>query len=143
MLNQISIMGRLVRDAELRYTKTGSAVANYTLAVERDFVNKDGKKDVDFIDCVVLGSAGEKLAKYLTKGRQILTVGRLQIVHWEDNNGTKHKQASVVVNRVYFCDSKRSLENADDKSEVMDAVDQENVFIPMDVSEIDADDLPF
>ena len=104
MLNQITIMGRLTRDPELRRTGTGTAVANFTLAVDRDFGKEE--KETDFIECVAWRQVGEFVSKYFTKGRMAVVSGRLQIRKWTDKDGNKRSTAEVVADNVYFGDSK-------------------------------------
>jgi len=109
MLNRIIIMGRLVRDVELRHTQSGTSVASFTLAVDRDFKNKDtGEKSTDFIDVVAWRSTAEFVSRYFTKGRMAVVEGRLQIRDWTDKDGGKRKSAEVVADNVYFGDSKQS-----------------------------------
>ena len=111
MLNHITIMGRLVRDPELRRTGSGIAVASFTVAVDRDFGGRDGgEKETDFIDCVAWRQTGEFVSKYFTKGRMIVVSGRLQIRSWTDKDGNKRRTAEVVADNVYFGDSKRDNE---------------------------------
>lgn len=108
MLNHITIMGRLTRDPELRHTGSGTAVASFTLAVDRDFAPKDGgEKETDFIDCVAWRNTGEFVSKYFSKGRMAVVSGRLQIRGWTDNEGNKRRSAEVVADHVYFADSKK------------------------------------
>ena len=108
MLNHIVIMGRLTRDPELRRTGTGTAVASFTLAVDRDFSSKDGgEKETDFIDCVAWRQTGEFVSKYFSKGRMAVVSGRLQIRGWTDKEGNKRRSAEVVADQVYFGDSKK------------------------------------
>lgn len=108
MLNHITIMGRLTRDPELRRTGSGIAVASFTVAVDRDFGNKDsGEKETDFIDCVAWRQTGEFVSKYFTKGRMIVVSGRLQIRPWTDKEGNKRRSAEVVADSCYFGDSKK------------------------------------
>ena len=108
MLNHITIMGRLVRDPELRRTGSGIAVASFTVAVDRDFGGRDGgEKETDFIDCVAWRQTGEFVSKYFTKGRMIVVSGRLQIRSWTDKDGNKRRTAEVVADNCYFGDSKR------------------------------------
>ena len=108
MLNHITIMGRLVRDPELRRTGSGIAVASFTVAVDRDFGGRDGgEKETDFIDCVAWRQTGEFVSKYFTKGRMIVVSGRLQIRSWTDKDGNKRRTAEVVAENCYFGDSKR------------------------------------
>ena len=108
MLNHIVIMGRLVRDPELRRTGSGIAVTSFSLAVDRDFgKNENGEKETDFIDCVAWRQTGEFVSKYFTKGRMAVVSGRLQIRSWTDKEGNKRRTAEVVADNVYFGDSKR------------------------------------
>ena len=111
MLNHITIMGRLTRDPELRRTGTGTAVASFTVAVDRDFGGRDGgERETDFIDCVAWRQTGEFVSKYFTKGSMIVVSGRLQIRNWNDKDGNKRRSAEVVADNVYFGESKRSSE---------------------------------
>ena len=108
MLNHTTIMGRLTRDPELRYTQSQTPVASFTLAVDRDFGGRDGgEKQTDFIDCVAWRQTAEFVSKYFTKGRMAVVSGRLQIRDWTDREGGKRRSAEVVVDNVYFGDSRR------------------------------------
>ena len=108
MLNHITIMGRLVRDPELRRTGSGVAVTSFTLAVDRDFgKNENGEKETDFIDCVAWRQTGEFVSKYFAKGRMAVVSGRLQIRPWTDKDGNKRRTAEVIADNVYFGDSRR------------------------------------
>lgn len=106
MLNHISIMGRLVRDPELRYTQSQTPVASFTLAVDRDF----GEKQTDFIDCVAWKQTAEFVHTYFAKGNMAAVSGRLQSRKWEDNSGGKRTNWEVVADHVYFGDTKRGTE---------------------------------
>ena len=105
MLNHITLMGRLTKDVEMRRTNSGTAVASFTLAVERDF-GQNGQKETDFIDCVAWGKTGEFAEKYFSKGKMMIASGRLQIRSWTDKNDNKRKNAEVVVENIYFGESK-------------------------------------
>ena len=108
MLNRIIIMGRLVRDPELRTTQSGIPVTSFTLAVDRDFKSRDnGEKSTDFIDVVAWRQTAEFVCKYFTKGRMAIAEGRLQIREWKDRDGNNRRTAEVVADNVYFGDSKR------------------------------------
>jgi single-strand DNA-binding protein len=108
MLNKIFIMGRLTRDPELRRTQTGTPVASFSLAVDRDFKDKStGERTTDFIDVVAWRQTGEFVSRYFTKGRMAVVEGRLQIRDWTDKDGNKRRSAEVVADQVYFGDSKR------------------------------------
>jgi len=109
MLNHITIMGRLTRDPELRYTQSQTPVASFTLAVDRDFSGRDGgEKQTDFIDCVAWRSTAEFVSKYFKKGSMAVASGRLQLRDWTDRDGGKRRSAEVVAENVYFGESKRS-----------------------------------
>lgn len=108
MLNKIVIMGRLTRDPELRQTGSGTSVASFTLAVDRDYSGRDGgEKETDFIDVVAWRHTAEFVDKYFSKGDMAAVVGRLQIRSWTDKDGNKRRSAEVVADSVYFGGSKR------------------------------------
>ena len=112
MLNHITIMGRLVRDPELKRTNSGVAVASFCVAVERDFPNKEtGEKETDFINCVAWRNNGEFVSKYFTKGSMIVVSGRLQIKKWTDRKEVNHYDAEIVAEDIYFGESKRDNSN--------------------------------
>ena len=112
MLNHIVIMGRMVRDPELRSTQSGTSVCSFTLACDRDFKSKDGgEKETDFIDCVAWRSTAEFVSKYFTKGRMAVASGRLQLRDWKDRDGNKRRSAEIVTDNVYFGDSKKEQES--------------------------------
>lgn len=108
MLNKIILMGRLTRNPELRQTGSGTPVASFTLAVDRDFKSQGGDKETDFIDIVAWRNTADFVSKYFSKGRMAIVEGRLQIRSWTDKDGNKRKAAEVVADNVYFGDSKKS-----------------------------------
>jgi single-strand DNA-binding protein len=113
MLNHIVIMGRLTRDVELRRTGSGIACANFTVAVDRDFADKQsGEKETDFIDCVAWRQTGEFVSKFFKKGSMIAVSGRLQIRSWTDKDGNKRRTAEVIADNCYFATSKKDQEGA-------------------------------
>lgn len=108
MLNRIVLMGRMVRDPELRRTQSGTPVSSFTLAVDRDFKDKQtGERATDFIDVVAWRQTGEFVSRYFSKGRMAVVEGRLQMRDWTDKDGNKRRSAEVVADQVYFGDSKR------------------------------------
>ena len=112
MLNHITIMGRLTRDPELRYTQNQTPVASFSVACERDFGSRDGgEKQTDFIDCVAWRKTAEFVSKYFHKGSMAVVSGRLQIRDWTDRDGNKRRSAEVVVDNIYFGESRRDSEN--------------------------------
>ena len=109
MLNHITLMGRLTRDPELRYTQSNTPVASFSLAVERDFGSREDRQ-TDFIDCVAWRSTAEFVSKYFQKGSMAVVSGRLQIRDWTDRDNNRRRSAEVVVDNIYFGESKRSRE---------------------------------
>ena len=107
MLNRIIVMGRMTRDPELRRTNSGTAVASFTVAVDRDFKSQSGEKETDFIDVVAWRNTAEFVSKYFSKGRMAVVEGRLQLRDWTDKEGNKRRTAEIVADSVYFGDSKR------------------------------------
>lgn len=108
MLNKIALMGRLTHDVELRHTQSQLPVANFSLAVDRDRKNEDGSKTTDFIDCVAWRGTAEFISKYFQKGSMAVVTGRLQMRDWTDNEGIKRRSAEVLVESIYFGESKRA-----------------------------------
>ncbi|GAB6137167.1 single-stranded DNA-binding protein [Halanaerobaculum tunisiense] len=111
MLNKVVLIGRLTDDPELRYTPSGTAVCNFTLAVERNFRNRDGEYDTDFIDIVVWRKQAENCANYLAKGRLAAAEGRLQIRSYETDQGQRRRVTEVVANSVQFLEYGDSSNN--------------------------------
>ncbi len=108
MLNSCTLMGRIVRDPELKHTGSGIAVTSFTIAVDRDFSGKDsGEKETDFVDIVAWRNTAEFVSKYFAKGRMAVVSGRLQMRKWTDKDGNKRTSAEVVAENVYFADSKK------------------------------------
>jgi len=116
MLNRIILMGRLVRDPELRHTQSGTAVASFTLAVDRDFKDRNGEKETDFVDIVAWRHTGEFVSKYFSKGRMAVVEGRLQMRDWTDKEGNKRRAYEVIAESVYFGDSRRAESGGDGPS---------------------------
>ena len=125
MLNRIIVMGRLVRDPELRHTQAGKAVTSFTLAVDRDFKGQNGEREVDFIDIVAWGNTAEFVCSYMGKGRLIAVEGRLQIREWTDRDGGKRRSAEVQADNVYFCDSRSAAKETDESTGGFEELDPE------------------
>lgn len=108
MLNRTILMGRLTRDPELRHTQSGTPVASFSLAVERDFKDKQtGEKATDFFDVIAWRNSAEFVSRYFTKGRMAVVEGRLQNRDWQDQDGNKRRSTEIIADNVYFGDSKR------------------------------------
>lgn len=108
MLNHIVLMGRLTRDPEMRTTASGTAVASFTLACDRDYKAEGGERETDFVDIVAWRGTAEFVSTYFRKGQMAVVSGRLQIRNWTDKEGNKRRSAEVVAENVYFGESKRS-----------------------------------
>ena len=113
MLNNAIVQGRLTKDVELRHTQSGTAVASFTLACERDIKDKEtGDRATDFIDCVAWGHTAEFAAKFFSKGRMAVVEGRLQKRVWKDKNGENRYNVEINANSIYFSDSKETAKAA-------------------------------
>ncbi len=129
-MNNVCLVGRLTKEPDLRYTQSGAAVSNFTLAVDRRF-KKEGQPDTDFIPIVTWQKTAEFAAKYFTKGMRVYVVGSIQTRSWEDQEGKKHYVTEVISNEVGFADGKKDSSNSGS-----------NDFIGGEVEHSD-DDLPF
>lgn len=139
MLNHVTIMGRLTRDPELRHTQSGTAVTSFTLAVDRDFKDKNsGETATDFIDIVAWRQTAEFVSRYFHKGRMAVVDGRLQTRSYQDRDGNKRTAVEVVSDHVYFGDSKKKeSEGNAPEDELPDTEGQQ--FAELD----DSSDFPF
>lgn len=102
MLNNVVLIGRATRDAELRYIPDGTPVAGFAIAVDRGFKKKDGTKDTDFFDIVIWRELAEICAKYVVKGMLVAIRGQLQSRTYEATDGNKRKVVEIVADRVEF-----------------------------------------
>ena len=110
MLNNISVMGRLTADPEVRQTPNGIPVCSFTIANDKDF-KRDGDAP-NWIDCVAWRNNAEFIGRYFKKGSLIVVTGSLQTRQYQDKNGNNRKVTEIVVNQQYFAESKRSAEEA-------------------------------
>jgi single-strand DNA-binding protein len=109
-MNKVILMGRLVRDPEVRYSQgeNATAVARYTLAVDRRFNRNNGEESADFIGCVAFGRAAEFAEKYLHKGTKLVVTGRIQTGSYTNKDGVKVYTTEVVVEEQEFAESKNA-----------------------------------
>ena len=105
-MNKAVLIGRLVRDPELRTTSSQTAVTTFTIAVDRRFKNASGERQADFISCVAWRQQAEFVARYFGKGNRIGVVGSIQTRNWEDKDGHNRTTTEVVVDEVEFVESK-------------------------------------
>ncbi|MDP4096447.1 single-stranded DNA-binding protein [Paenibacillus sp. P96] len=112
MLNRVILIGRLTRDPELRYTPSGVAVTQFTLAVDRPFSSQGGEREADFIPVVTWRQLAETCANYLRKGRLTAVEGRIQVRNYENNEGKRVYVTEVVADNVRFLESNREGGNS-------------------------------
>lgn len=144
MLNNVTLIGRLTRDPELRYTPAGVAVCQFTLAVDRPFKSQGGEKEADFIPVVVWRQLGETCANYLRKGRLAAVVGRIQVRNYENNEGRRVYVTEVIAEEVRFLDSGNNSGQSGQSQGRQSSNNNQDPFSddgkPIDISD---DDLPF
>lgn len=142
MLNNISLVGRLTKDVELRYTPSNVAVATFTLAVNRTFKNENGKREADFINCVMWRQQAENLANWAKKGALIGVTGRIQTRSYDNQQGQRVYVTEVVAETFQLLESKGQQGNQQGQrgQEQQQAPDFSRQGAPMDISD---DDLPF
>lgn len=140
-MNKVVLLGRLTKDIEVRYTESGTAVGNLTLAVKRRIKNTDGEYESDFINCVCWKETAETMNKYLKKGDQVLVEGRIQTRNFEDKDGNKRYATEVVIEHMDFVGSKKEqIPEAKEENPYKDM----SVKVEADQSiEISDSDLPF
>ena len=111
MINRVVLTGRLTKDPELKYTQSGTAVASFTVAVDRQYRNQAGEREADFINCVIWRKSAENLVNYTHKGRLVGVDGRLQTRNYENQQGQRVYVTEVVVDSFTLLDSKRDNQN--------------------------------
>lgn len=120
-MNRVVLVGRLTRDPEVRTLATGNSVASFTLAINRNFKNKEGNVDADFINISVFGRQAENVGKYVFKGSQVGVEGRIQTRSYDAQDGTKRYVTEVIADNVEFMGSARN--NNDNSAPVNAYVD--------------------
>ena len=115
-MNKATLLGRLTKDPELRYTNNNTPVASFTLAVNRRFSKPGEEKQADFINIIAWNKQGEFCSKYFKKGQQVVIVGRIQTMTWDDDKGVRRYVTEVVAEETYFADSKKEQPDAQDPS---------------------------
>lgn len=110
MINRVVLVGRLTKNPDLRYTQSGSAVASFTVAVERSFTNQNGDRDADFINCVMWRKAAENFANFTHKGSMVAVEGRLQTRSYENQQGVRVYVTEVVVDNFSLLETKAQSE---------------------------------
>lgn len=141
MLNNVSLVGRMTRDAELRYTASNQAVATFTLAVNRNFKSQNGEREADFINCVIWRQQAENLANWAKKGALVGITGRIQTRNYENQQGQRIYVTEVVADSFQLLESQKERGNQPQANSRPDFGRNESMNAnPMDISD---DDLPF
>ncbi|HEM3437908.1 single-stranded DNA-binding protein [Streptococcus suis] len=132
MINNVVLVGRMTRDAELRYTPSNQAVATFTLAVNRNFKNQDGEREADFINCVIWRQQAENLANWAKKGALIGVTGRIQTRSYDNQQGQRVYVTEVVAESFQLLESRGQQSNSQDglfgNSSPMDIQDEDLPF---------------
>ncbi|QIM46083.1 single-stranded DNA-binding protein [Streptococcus ruminicola] len=110
MINNVVLVGRMTRDAELRYTPSNQAVATFTLAVNRNFKNQNGEREADFINCVIWRQQAENLANWAKKGTLVGVTGRIQTRNYENQQGQRVYVTEVVADNFQILESRATRE---------------------------------
>ena len=111
MINNVTVVGRLTRAVDLRYTSNGTAYASFTLATDRDFKNQNGEKETDFINCVMWRKPAENLANYTKKGSLIGVEGRIQTRNYDNQQGQRVYVTEVLAEKFSFLESTKKDDN--------------------------------
>lgn len=161
MLNRAILTGRLTRDPELRSTQNGTKVCSFTLAVDRQFRNKDGEREADFVQCVIWRKSAENFAKFTHKGSLVGIDGRIQTRNYENQQGDRVYVTEIVVDNFALLDSRNSSnanhqttsyqrpqqntqpQQQNQATEISDASLPFNTNQPAPADDVSSDDLPF
>ncbi len=147
-LNQVTLMGNLTRDPELRQTPNGQSVCSFSLALNRSYRDANGEwqEVTDYVDIVAWGPLGERVSQYLNKGRRCLVQGRLQSRSWEQD-GQKRNKVEVLANDVTFLDGRTDnngqTEETDEKPQPSKKANKDVVIEDVSDEPINLDDIPF
>jgi single-stranded DNA-binding protein len=144
MINNVVLVGRMTKEAELRYTPSNIAVATFTLAVNRDFKGENGEREADFINVVLWRQAAENLANWTKKGSLVGVTGRIQTRNYDNQQGQRVYVTEVVADRFQLLESKGDNQGQTQQQNAAPNFARENnqqmATNPLDISD---DDLPF
>ena len=144
-MNKVFLIGHLVKDPELRYTSSNIPVTSFILAVNRNFINQNGEKEVDFINIVAWKKQAENIHKYCFKGSRVSIEGRIQIRNYEDQNGQKRYVSEVALENIEFLSTKKEETREKSNSEIIkDVMTNKDPFEDFaKETQINDSDLPF
>jgi single-strand DNA-binding protein len=135
-MNKYICHGRLTRDIELKDLGNDKKVANFSIAIKRDYKNQNGEYESDFFNCSAFGKTSEFISQYFKKGSEILIIGHLQNNQWETESGEKRTATNIIVENVEFCGNKQN--NTDSNNNFESTMQQNGVQV-----NTTSDDLPF
>ena len=123
-MNSVNLVGRLTRDPEMKTTDSSISIASFSIAVNRQFKNKDGEYEADFINCVAFKHTADFIQKYFSKGQFIGITGRIQTRKWQDNDGKTRYATEVIVENATFTSGKSETNNTAQFEEVTEPDDE-------------------
>ncbi|OTG59128.1 single-stranded DNA-binding protein [Streptococcus agalactiae] len=138
MINNVVLVGRMTKDAELRYTQSNQAVASFSLAVNRNFKNQSGEREADFINCIIWRQQAENLANWAKKGYLIGITGRIQTRNYENQQGQRIYVTEVVAESFQLLESRNSQQQTNQNGS-----SSNSYFGNANKMDISDDDLPF
>ena len=141
MINNVVLVGRMTRDAELRYTPQNKAVATFTLAVNRNFKNQNGEREADFINCILWNQPAENLANWAKKGTLIGVTGRIQTRNYENQQGQRVYVTEVMANNFQMLESRKDQHGGQSQGSYQN--NGQSAFGNNQSMDISDDDLPF
>lgn len=145
-MNKVILIGRITKDIELKYTSNNIAIAQFNLAIKRDFKNTNGEYETDFINCVAYKNSAELLDKYCFKGSLIVIEGRIQTRSYDGKDGKKVYVTEIIISNIQFLDTKKETETAkkeETKEEPKVEEDPFSSFYENNQETIDNIELPF
>ena len=141
-MNKVILIGRMVKDPELKATTSGTSVCSFTVACDRKYVKQGEERKADFINCVAWQQSAEAISRHFLKGHRIALEGRLEVRTWKDNDGKTNYATDVVVENWEFCQSKSETQQT--TTPTYENVTEDNFGGDIDgFMPVDEDDLPF
>ena len=141
-MNVVVLIGRIIKDIEVRYTEKDLAVSNFTIAVRKDYKNVNGEYESDFINCVSFGNISEYLNKYANKGDLVAVKGRIQTRNYEDKEGNKRYITEVFVDKTTLLSSRKNTQKETNEYKDARVKKETNALDSLDIK-IEDSDLPF
>ncbi|MBQ6547298.1 MAG: single-stranded DNA-binding protein [Bacilli bacterium] len=141
-MNVVVLIGRIIKDIEVRYTEKDLAVSNFTIAVRKDYKNVNGEYESDFINCVSFGNISEYLNKYANKGDLVAVKGRIQTRNYEDKEGNKRYITEVFVDKTTLLSSRKNTQQETNEYKDASVKTETNALDSLDIK-IEDSDLPF